>query len=253
MKTILFILFLVGGKVITVSIGNAQSLGEVRKFDLGDDLTIDMIWVNPGEYLMGSPTSEPERNALNEQQHNVTLSKGFWIAKTEVTQQQWEAVMGNNPSKIIAANHPVEQVSWNEALKFISKINTNGASFRLPYEAEWEYACRAGTSTAHAGVRDQMTWHFGNSGRSTHPVGTKIPNAWGLHDMHGNVSEMCMDWYKDDISNDNLDPKGPASGTRKVERGGQYTGRIRHTRSADRSSGEPAKNAFFVGFRLVHD
>jgi formylglycine-generating enzyme required for sulfatase activity len=231
----------------------AQTHGETKSFALKKGVTIEMVWIEPGQFLMGSPENELERNAEREKQHSVTLTKGFWIAKTEITQKVWYAIMENNPSKIQHPDHPVEQVSWNVIQEFIEKIDQNGASFRLPYEAEWEYACRAGTTTAYAGNRDDMTWHSGNSNRTTHPVGTKKPNAWGLYNMHGNVSERCQDWYTDDISKYNIDPKGPASGERKVSRGGQYTGRIRHTRSADRSGGLPDQGAFFVGFRLVHD
>lgn len=231
----------------------AQQHGEIKTFQITGEYSIEMVWIGPGEFLMGSPIGEAERNADREIPHKVKLTKGFWMAKTETTQQLWKAVMGDNPSKIQGSDHPVEQVSWNRAQLFIKELNRRGAQFRLPYEAEWEYACRAGTTTPYAGNREQMTWHSGNSGRTTHPVATKSPNAWGLYDMHGNVSEMCLDWFVEDISDYSLNPHGPESGTHKVERGGQYTGRIRHTRSADRSRGLPDNSAFFVGFRLVHD
>jgi len=222
-------------------------------FALAKNVEIEMIWIAPGSFLMGSPDNELERNEAKEKQHSVTLTKGFWMAKTETSQRVWQSVMKDNPSKIQGDDLPVEQVSWNRAQEFIEKINRGGARFRLPHEAEWEYACRAGTTTAYAGSRDQMTWHSGNSNRTTHSVGSKMANAWGLFNMHGNVSEMCLDWFQEDISEFTIDPKGPATGQRKVERGGQYTGRIRHTRSADRSSNVPDGSAFFVGFRLVHD
>ncbi|MEP1095556.1 MAG: formylglycine-generating enzyme family protein [Cyclobacteriaceae bacterium] len=231
----------------------AQQHGDAKIFAISKNVEIEMIWIEPGSFLMGSPDNELERNATREKQHAVTLTKGFWIAKTETSQKTWESVMKDNPSKIQGSDLPVEQVSWNRAQEFIRKINKNGARFRLPYEAEWEYACRAGSTTAYAGRRDQMTWHSGNSNRTTHAVGSKTANAWGLFNMHGNVSEMCLDWFQEDISELTIDSKGPATGERRVERGGQYTGRIRHTRSADRSSNVPDGSSFFVGFRLVHD
>lgn len=226
---------------------------ETRLFKIAKNVQIEMIWIEPGSFMMGSPDEELERNPEREKQHLVKLTKGFWIAKTETTQEVWQAIMKDNPSRIQGADLPVEQVSWNRSQDFIKKINKKGAQFRLPYEAEWENACRAGSTTAYAGSRDLMSWHSGNSNRTTHPVGSRKANVWGLFNMHGNVSEMCMDWFQDDISDFTLDPKGPTVGERKVERGGQYTGRIRHTRSADRSSGDPNGSAFFVGFRLVHE
>lgn len=231
----------------------AQSPGEIRTFKLNKKSSIDMVWIPAGKFMMGSPESELERNAERERQHHVTLTNGFWMATTETTQEVWQALMGDNPSKIKNNDHPVEQVSWVKAQTFITEVNKTDGKFRLPYEAEWEYACRAGTATSYAGKRDQMTWHRGNASASTHPVSSKIPNSWGLYDMHGNVSEMCLDWFQEDISKDVIDPKGPETGDRKVERGGQYTGRVRHTRSAGRSSGIPSESAFFVGFRLVRE
>ena len=212
-----------------------------------------MVYVTPGSFLMGSPEKELERNAMREQQHEVTISQGYWMATFETSQKVWQKIMKYNPSKIKNEQHPVESVSWNEVQEFISKANKNDGKFRLPYEAEWEYACRAGTTTSYAGHRDLMTWHRGNASATTHPVDSKKSNAWGLHNMHGNVGEWCQDWFTEDISKYNLDPKGPVEGDRKIQRGGQYTGRVRHTRSADRSSSQPSTASFFAGFRLVHD
>ena len=231
----------------------AQKLGETRLFKITDDIHIEMVWIEPGQFLMGSPESEPERIPQREQQHEVKITKGFWIAKTETTQKVWQAVMNSNPSKIKGKNLPIESINWNEAQVFIKKLNQSGAKFRLPYEAEWEYACRAGTNGPYAGERDLLTWHRGNANDTVHEVGTKSPNPWGLYDMHGNILEMCQDWFTEDISLYSTDPKGPQQGTRRVQRGGQYTGRIRHSRSADRQSYYPDQGAFFVGFRLVHD
>lgn len=249
MKRLLFSTFFL---VLTIN-GYSQKEGDLQKFKLNKNISIDMVYIPSGKFMMGSPENELERNPAREKQHLVTLTKGYWMATTETTQEVWKKIMGENPSKIINPLHPVEQVSWDEVQIFLNVINKSGSKFRLPYEAEWEYACRAGTTTSYAGKRDQMTWHSGNSYRTSHPVATKKANQWGLYDMHGNVSEMCQDWFHEDISADAIDPKGPSSGEKKVERGGQYTGRIRHTRSADRSRDIPSESTFYVGFRLVHE
>src|SRR6185295_12837821 len=128
--------------------------------------------------------------------HKVRITRQFEIGKYEVTQEQWQAVMGDNPSNFKGANLPVEKVSWNDAQDFLLKLNArDGYTYRLPTEAEWEYACRAGSMGDFAGELDDVAWYDKNSGSKTHPVGQKRPNVWGLYDMHGNVSEWCSDWY----------------------------------------------------------
>jgi len=186
---------------------------------------------------------------------------------TEVTQGQWKMVMGENPSyfKDCGDDCPVEQVSWDDCQEFITKLNQmeGTTKYRLPTEAEWEYAARAGSETAFAnGVitetgcghepnLDQMGWYCGNSGNTTHPVAQKLPNAWGLYDMHGNVWEWCQDWYGSYPSISVLDPQGPDSGSRRVIRGGSWDFYARYCRSADRDFNWPDDSSSFIGFRLA--
>ncbi len=145
-------------------------------------------WCPAGTFMMGSPKDEKDRSS-DETQHEVTLTKGFWMLETEVTQKQWKAITGDNPSNFKGDDLPVEEVSWNDCQEFCRKCSALGLPVQLPTESQWEYACRAGTTDAYAGNLDEMAWYYSNSGNKTHPVGTKKPNAWGLYDMHGNVWE----------------------------------------------------------------
>ncbi|HEY7545724.1 MAG TPA: bifunctional serine/threonine-protein kinase/formylglycine-generating enzyme family protein, partial [Blastocatellia bacterium] len=178
------------------------------------------VQIPQGEFLMGSEKGEGDEKPA----HKVRISRPFEMGKYEVTQAQWEAVMGNNPSNFKGANLPVENVSWNDAQEFIQKLNArnDGYVYRLPTEAEWEYACRAGSTGDYAGNLDEMAWHGSNSASKTHSVGQKKPNAWGLHDMHGNVWEWCMDWYLENYysQSPSADPPGPGTGSLRVSRGG---------------------------------
>jgi formylglycine-generating enzyme required for sulfatase activity len=175
---------------------------------------------------MGSPESEAGRRD-DENQVEVTLGQGFWMAKTEVTQAQWQAVMGGNPSEFKGANRPVESVSWSDAQEFLMKLNavvgnSGGGVIVLPTEAQWEYAARAGeTGPYSGGMLDEVAWYRDNSESETHPVGTKKPNAWGLHDIHGNVWEWCADSYTSKLEG-GVDPQGAASGAYRVIRGGSW-------------------------------
>ena len=161
---------------------SGQTAGE-RKVVTVNGVEFAFRWCPAGTFTMGAPTSE--EGLYNETQHEVTLTKGFWMLETEVTQKQWKAVMGTNPSFFKGDDLPVESVSWNDCQEFCEKTG-----LQLPTEAQWEYACRAGTTDAYAGNLDEMAWYYSNSGNKTHPVGTKKPNAWGLYDMHGNVWEV---------------------------------------------------------------
>ncbi len=230
---------------------DGPSAGDTRTID-----GIEFVWCPPGSFLMGSPPDEKERQD-DERQHRVTLSQGFWIGKYELTQEQWESVMGSNPSRFKGSRNPVESVSWEDCQAFIKKLNEDsGGSYRLPTESEWEYACRAGTTTAYgfgssSANLSTYAWYDSNSGRKTHPVGGKKANAWGLHDMHGNVWEWCSDWFGDYPSGPVTDPKGPDSGSERVERGGTWYYYHGYARSANRSRDLPEPTFNHLGFRLV--
>ena len=193
-----------------------------------------------------------------ETQHEVTLTKPYYMGKYEVTQEQWEAVMGDNPSDTKGAKYPVTDVSWEDCQNFIKKLNeiTKG-KYRLPAEAEWEYACRAGTKTAYS-FGDEITpkdANYDNSGiLEPVEVGSYKPNAFGLYDMHGNVFEWCEDWYGDYPEGSVIDPKGPAKGGYggcRVLRGGSFGRDESGTRSSNRGLNEPWMWYDTGGFRLV--
>ena len=228
--------------------------GDIKILDLPGGATMEMIYVAPGSFMMGSPASEAGRDK-GETEHRVTLTKGFWLGKVPVTQGQWESVMKSNPSCFKGDKLPVESVSWDDCQKFISKINESlNCAARLPTEAEWEYACRAGTSGPYGGTGniDDMGWYdntFLGFGLKTHPVAQKKPNAWGFYDMHGNVCEWCQDWYGDYDGNA-TDPSGPAAGDFRVLRGGGWNDRARRCRSADRYGSGPGYRGGILGFRL---
>ncbi len=214
-----------------------------------------------GEFMMGSPGTES--NADDETQHRVTLTKPFYLGVTEVTQEQYQKVMGKNPSQFKGPQNPVEKVRWADAVEFCRKLSampaekTAGHVYRLPTEAEWEYACRSGTTTAY-GFGDDASrlgdygWYDNkNSGRTTHPVGGKQPNGWGLYDMHGNVMEWCQDWYGDYPSRSTTDPTGATSGSYRVSRGGSWSSIAWNCRSAHRDWDTPGRRYYYLGFRVL--
>ena len=230
-----------------------MKLDEVEeKADLGAGIKLDMVLIPAREFQMGSPESEKyhQDNAL---QHEVTLTKPFYMGKYEVTQEQWESVMGNNPSsRTKGAKLPVTNVSWEDCQEFIKKLNekTSGG-YRLPTEAEWEYACRAGTTTAYS-YGDNLTKSDANiDGDSIKAVGSYRPNAFGLYDMHGNVWEWCNDWYGSLQDGEVTDPKGAATGISRVLRGGSFNNNESKARSSNRNNNTPTNRGTDLGFRLV--
>lgn len=237
----------------------------------------DMVWVEGGTFTMGATAEQGDFLIWPAPTHKVTLS-GYYISKYEVTQELWEVVMGNNPSYCIGdARRPVESVSWEDCQKFIQKLNKlTGKSFRLPTEAEWEYAARGGNKSRgyrYSGGNnlDSVAWtYFGtyypngmgnapeiikNSGGTSHPVGQKVPNELGLYDMSGNVEEWCQDWFDNDYydSSPSVNPSGPDSGTYRVQRGGSWAFLARAL--SNRSLGSPSKTKteteFDTGLRLA--
>ena len=245
--------------------------GDERDFEIARGVKMTMCWIPPGEFVMGSPVGEMGRDG-EETQHRVTLTKGFWMGKYEVTQEQWQAVMGNNPSKFNGKNLPVVQVSWNMITGgggFLEKANNNattGERFHLPTEAQWEYACRAGMQTSLNNGKDittaegacrnliEVAWYNANSEGKSHPVGKKKANAWGLHDMHGNVIEWCMDWKGTYPTGAVTDPQGADSISARVLRGGDWYGGAFNCRAAGRNVYWPkGANSIggSIGFRLA--
>ena len=221
-----------------------------------NSLGMEFMWIPAGQFLMGSPEDEEGRDA-DERQHEVRISEGFWMKKYEVTQGEWESVMGANPSRFLDCGPrcPVERVTWFDTEEFMQRLNGResgkGYRYRLPTEAEWEYAARAGTTGARYGELGEIAWYNENSGDRTHPVGQKQANAWGLHDMLGNAWEWTADWHGEYPSSLVTDPQGPSKGSDRVGRGGGWYFNARDLRSASRNKGSPAKRYYSLGCRLV--
>jgi formylglycine-generating enzyme required for sulfatase activity len=232
----------------------------------------NMVFIPPNSFNLGSPTNEVGRDPNEGPQSVVTLSRGFWMGKFEVTQREYLAVTGQNPSSFTGdLNRPVESVSWLDATNFCALLTQQelaagrippGSRYRLPTEAEWEYAARAWTSTRYSYGDDpgltsliNYAWYSDNSGPSTHPVGLKLPNPWGLYDMEGNVFEWCQDWFDTYPGGFETDPQGPASSplVAKVIRGGGFDAGAFECRSAARASVgvSPFLTDSHLGFRVV--
>ena len=229
--------------------GNATIRSKV--LDLGGGVKMEMVFVAPGTFMMGADNGNKNRRPV----HKVTLTKGFWLGKYEVTQKQWQYVMGNNPSKLFKGDAlPVNMVSWEACQEFIKKVNRKlgGDRIRLPTEAEWEYACRAGTDGDFGGTGRlyDMGWNKEVSGGKIHPVGQKQANAWGLYDMHGNVWEWCNDLWGEYPQEDVSDPVGPSSGAERAFRGGSWGSPMNWCTSAYRWKSKPSNADEHAGFRL---
>lgn len=243
-----------------------------------NSLGITFVQVPAGSFQMGSPDSDPEARSMEQPQHEVTISRPLWVATTEVTQAQWEQLMGENPyvrdrsnpyydrpgmaERITRPDHPAT-VSWNDAQEFIDALNAaeDGPDYRLPTEAEWEYFARAGTTTRHyfgdesAQLGEHAWFGEGFAEGGHHPVGQKTQNPWGLYDIHGNVWEWVQDWYGADYYAESpaTDPQGPESGAERVVRGGSWHSTGDGWRSASRRDYDPDYRGISIGFRLVRD
>jgi formylglycine-generating enzyme required for sulfatase activity len=219
---------------------------------------IEMVYVPGGTFMMGSPSNGKDRNN-DEVQHQVMLTKGYWIGKYEVTQEQWQAVMGNNPANKfgVGNRYPVYYVSWNDCQEFIQKLNSlTGQNFALPTEAQWEYAARGGPSSkgyVYSGSNNinDVAEYYGNNNKSTKPVGGRQANELGIYDMSGNVWEWCEDWIADYPGGSVTNPTGPSNGSYRVVRGGCWYSKARYCRSADRGNFDPSDRDYSLGFRLV--
>ena len=257
----------------TVYVGQAST----HTADLNASVQLEMLWVEPGTFTMGSPTTEAGRQADREDEHNVTLTQGFYLGKYEVTQAQYEAVMTGNSDGLSATpsewpnnpNRPVEKVSWADAQVFLTRLNAQqsanipfGWAYVLPTESQWEYACRAGTTTMYSWGDDinssrtnynwDGSWNTGNDFKQTRDVGQYAANPWGFFDMHGNVWEWTADWYQAAYPTGNpvVDPTGPASGSNRVARGGSWFNDGPTLRSAERTNRNPSTRTGLFGFRV---
>ena len=227
-----------------------------------------MVYIPAGTFTMGSPTNDVDRYSGESPQTEVTISQGFWMSQYETTQEEYLAVIGSNPSHFTGdLKRPVENVSWNDATNYCAMLTAReraagrlaiGYMYRLPTEAEWEYCCRAGTTTRFSYGDDldytqlgNYAWYDLNSDKTTHPVGEKLPNAWGLYDMYGNVYECCLDCLGTYSGESVTDPQGPNTGSIRVFRGGGWRYRNALCRSASRDGDSPEGRYDYLGFRPV--
>ena len=241
--------------VVQTPIANSDNI----TIPVKDGISIDMVRVEAGTFTMGATAEMEDPDDEEKPTHQVTLTNDYYIGKYEVTQALWQAVMGNNPSNFKGDNLPVEKVSWDDCQEFISKLNRiTGKTFRLPTEAEWEYAARGGNKSRgyqYSGSNNllDVAWFRDNSGSKTHAVGTKQPNELGIYDMSGNVDEWCQDWYWYGAysSSSQVNPTGANSGSYRVCRGGSWGCIARICRSSYRYCGTPVSRYTFLGLRLV--
>lgn len=236
----------------------AAEAGQTQSVDLGDGVSLEVVALPAGKVTMGSAETEAQRREDEGPRIEVEVD-AFWMGKTEVTQRQYERVMGVNPSFFKGPDRPVERISWQDAVAFCDKLSSmTGRRFRLPSEAEWEYACRAGSDTAFTFGDDYETlgeygWYVENSERQTHPVAQKKPNAWGLYDTHGNVWEWCADWYDKDAYDQSVpeSEKPKSAKLARVCRGGSCEGYAWTLRSAFRHRNFPQHPYSLHGMRVA--
>ncbi len=236
------------GIVVYLLLGKKANPG--NKVLTVNGVRFEMVSIPAGKFQMGSNNGDYDERP----EHTVRLSKHFWMGKTEVTQGLWKAVMGDNPAHFQKGdNYPVEMVSWNACQVFIARLNqwVGENRFRLPTEAEWEYACRAGTTGDYYGAIDAIAWYVENSDGSTQAVGQKQANAFGLHDMLGNVCEQCQDWYGLYSNGYQTDPSGPPSGWLRTARGGSWNLIASCVRASIRRWVDPNGYNYILGLRLA--
>jgi formylglycine-generating enzyme required for sulfatase activity len=247
--------------VFTLSLWFSTDAFAQASKELTNSIGMKLALIPKGTFKMGSFQKEEGRDE-DEVRHEVTLSNDFFLGVTEVTQKQYQEVMGKNPSKFVGAQRPVEMVSWEDAVEFCERLSElpeekkAGRVYRLPTEAEWEYACRAGSKTAfsfgdESGSLGDFAWFKDNSDGKTQSVGEKKPNAWGLYDMHGNVWEWCSDWYGEYPGKAVSDPAGPEKGSFRVIRGGSWDFVAAFCRSAFRDWNDPSYRYYYYGFRVA--
>jgi formylglycine-generating enzyme required for sulfatase activity len=255
---------------LSVLIGGGANLCEAQPpKEIVNSIGMKLVLIPKGIFMMGSPESEEDRDKNDETQHEATISKDYFLGLYEVTQAQYEKVMGKNPSYFQGAivgnenaNLPVEKISWDDAVEFCKKLSDlpeekkAGRLYRLPTEAEWEYACRAGSNTVFSfddeeGLLPEYGWFDRNSSNRTHTVCLLEPNAWGLYDMHGNVWEWCSDRYGEYPKGAVSDPTGPEVGSDRVLRGGGWSNGAANCRSANRDRNDPSDRNDGIGFRVA--
>ncbi len=251
-----------GGSTAPAPSGPQEPPAPTLEVTLPGEVALDMVWIAPGTFTMGSPASEEGRNEDEDPAHTISISQGFYLGRFEITQAQWHSIMGNDPDTLRSPTHPRQNVSWDQVQLFIRRLNATvaGTPYRLPSEAEWEYACRAGTQTAWSFGDDisqlpEYAWFLDNTPTPPRPhaIGLKRPNPWGLYDMHGNMREWCQDWYGIDYyqRSPRTDPPGPGFGRGSILRGGGFGSQAGSTRSANRSGDFGASSAPSYGLRLV--
>jgi len=243
--------------ITTLTPNSSSGYSQAEKDRIIQNLINNMVSVEGGTFTMGATAEQGSYVALDvKPAHQVTLSS-FSIGKYEVTQEEWEAVMGSNPSHFKGAKRPVESVSWDDCQTFIRKLNQlTGKQFRLTTEAEWEYAARGGNRSRgykYSGSHDigSVAWYWDNAGKETHPVGQKQANELGIYDMSGNVYEWCQDWYGDYSSSAQTNPTGPGSGSYRVYRGGGWSSSARNCRVSSRFGNTPGFGIGGLGLRLA--
>jgi formylglycine-generating enzyme required for sulfatase activity len=225
-----------------------------------NSMGMEFVLIPAGSFRMGGDKGLEQAEDHETPRHIVKISQAFYLGRYAVTQAQWSAMMANNPSEFKDDLRPVERVSWNDVQVFVQRLNIKEETdkYRLPTEAEWEYASRADSQSSYTfggdtGMLSQYAWYTNNSGGQTHPVGQLKPNAWGLHDMHGNIHEWCQDWFdrKYYAQSPSNDPSGPSSGLAKALRGGDWGSEDWYCRCASRSLSSPDRRSNRLGFRLV--